>query len=249
LPESLEYIGINAFAFNQFTNFENHSPRFKTATDGQNDDFKCLVFDDEPDIFNVQKNYLKDDNHIVGNLVVGKLNLSNEITKIGNYVFYLSNNIVCTSLSIPNGVTSIGDNAFYYCTGLSGELTISNTCTFIGAGAFASCSNLTGSLTIPNSVVTINSSQDTLGAFCFCSGLNGTLTIGSGVQNIGRQAFQGTNFINFSINTNVLTTIDANAFYECFNITSSLLISSSVTTIGANAFYKIGCPNIYLKSV
>jgi hypothetical protein len=28
-----------------------------------------------------------------------------------------------------------------------------------------------------------------------------------------------------------------------------LLISSSVTTIGANAFYKIGCPNIYLKSV
>ena len=100
---------------------------------------------------------------------------------IGEYAFWVCDGV--TSITILDGVTSIGDDAFYGCSGLT-SITIPDSVTSIGEHAFVNCSSLT-SITIPDSVTSIG--ED---AFYRCSSLT-SITIPDRVTSIGSYAFYG----------------------------------------------------------
>ena len=110
---------------------------------------------------------------------IKELNIPNNVTKIGERVFYGCNSL--TSVSIPNSVSSIGEAAFYGCSGLT-SLKFGNNVTNIGSFAFYECSGLT-SIVIPNSVTVIDDY-----VFGYCSGLT-SINIPNSVTYIGCGAF------------------------------------------------------------
>ena len=163
----------------------------------------------------------------------------------------------CTSLisvTIPEGVTSIAHSAFYACSGLK-SITIPEGVTFIGALAFSGCSGLT-SLTIPASVTSISSN-----AFSGCDGLTSVTTntnanlsyasicfikdgITYQVLNKNTVSVVANNY-NYSgevvipeyvsFGNTFITSIDANAFSYCSDLTA-VTIPNSITSIGNETF-------------
>ena len=171
---------------------------------------------------------------------------------IGMSAFYGCTGLI--SVTIPEGVTSIAHSAFSACTGLK-SVTIPEGVTFIGALAFAGCSGLT-SLTIPESVTSISSN-----AFSGCDGLNSVTTntnanlsyasicfikdgITYQVLNKNTVAVVANNY-NYSgevvipeyvsFGNTFITSIDANAFSYCSDLTA-VTIPNSITSIGNETF-------------
>ena len=101
-------------------------------------------------------------NLYINDVEVKDLVIPNNVTSIGNYVFYKCRSL--NSVTIPNSVTSIGEYAFDGCSYLT-SVTIPNSVTSIEMGAFCGCSRLS-SVIIPNSVTNIEG-----WAFYGCSGL------------------------------------------------------------------------------
>jgi len=201
-----------------------------------------------------------------GEILKGKIVISNDITTIGDFVFHGFDGL--TEAIIPNSVTSIGSHAFNYCTSLT-SVTIGNSVTSIGYCAFNSCSLTT--LTIPDSVTSIDE-----GAFYGCDDLT-TVTIGDGLESIADNSFYFCNSLTqFSVSQNNttyssdngvlynknkttiliypagktesefaipngVTTIGNHAFSECYNL-SSITIPDGVTSIGNGAF--CGCSSL-----
>ncbi|MBR7098162.1 MAG: leucine-rich repeat domain-containing protein [Clostridia bacterium] len=70
---------------------------------------------------------------------IESIELSAELTSIGNYAFYGCDKI--TAVQLPENLTFIGSSAFYSCDQL-GEITIPEKVTYIGANAFGGCTAL-----------------------------------------------------------------------------------------------------------
>ncbi|MBR2909161.1 MAG: leucine-rich repeat domain-containing protein, partial [Clostridia bacterium] len=160
---------------------------------------------------------------------IGKMNIHNNITDIGENAFYCCKGI--GELVLPDSLKTIGNRAFRYCQEITGVLAIPNSVTSIGDWAFYSCSGLTGSLTIPDSITSIGE-----GAFAACVGLTGSLTIPDSVTSIGYSAFSYcVGLTSITIGDGV-TSIGSEAFSSCSGLTS-VYIPSSVTTISASSYY------------
>ena len=165
--------------------------------------------------------------------------IGNSVTTIGNYAFSGCDSL--TSVTIPNSVTTIGNYAFEYCESLT-SVTIPDSVTTIGWGAFDYCTSLT-SVTIGDSVTTIG-----WGAFDYCDSLT-SFNVDSNNKYYSSDSYgvlfnkNKTSLIQYPIgNTRTsytipdsVTTIGADAFWNCGNLTS-VTIGNSVTTIDYGAF-------------
>lgn len=87
---------------------------------------------------------------------ITKVNISNGITRIGNYAFM--DCIYLTSISIPDNVLSIGDAAFFGCTNLS-DVKIGVNVREIEGYSFNNCINL--------KCITISDSIESFGQYSF----------------------------------------------------------------------------------
>jgi len=125
-----------------------------------------------------------------------------------------------TSITIPNSVTRIGNFAFENCSGLT-SITIPNSVTSIGIGASSGCSSLT-SIQVETGNTTYDSRDN-------CNAIieTATNTLIAGCQN--------------TTIPNSVTSIEADAFFGCTNMTS-ITIPNSVTSIGSSAFE--GCSGL-----
>ena len=163
-------------------------------------------------------------------LNINTVNISNGITRIGDYAF---NGLGITSITIPDSVTSIGNDAFGDCGNLT-DITIPDSVTSIGGRVFEDCISLT-SITIPNGVTSIGDYT-----FYGCKSLT-SITIPCSVTSIGYKAFDFCkNLTNITIPDSV-TSISDDAFSNCENLTD-ITIPDSVTSIGSRAFY--GCKSL-----
>ncbi len=164
-----------------------------------------------------------------------------QLESIGYRAFRDCTNL--TSITIPEGVTNIGSNAFRGCTSLT-SITIPEGVTNIVSSAFRGCTSLT-SITIPSSVTSIGG-----GAFRGCTSLT-SITVESGNSkydsrdNCNAIIEKSTNKLiagcKNTVIPNSVTSIGANAFADCFSLTS-ITIPSSVTSIGSSAF--MDCTNL-----
>ena len=160
---------------------------------------------------------------------VDTLNISNDITSIGNEAFYGSYIDVVIGGS---GITHVGDYGFasnYFPT-----ISIADNA-YIGNYAFQNCTRLEYDDFIANASY--------IGDYAFynCDGL--VLDTELNLKNatyIGDRAFYDCDGFTGGLKIGKATTIGPYAFYQV-NFTGSLVIPESVTSLGAYAFY--GCDN------
>ncbi len=164
--------------------------------------------------------YLKKDNEWEE---VTKIEIPNNIAKIGQYQFYGFKNI--TSVTIPNGIENIGRYAFYKCSGLT-NITMPSSITCIEESAFSNCSKLIR-IIIPNP---INSIEKNIFFHCPIEYADISATMVEYVKNsrlkevvvrggfIKDYAFQGcNNLTNIELSDNI-TGIGKFSFSDCNNL-------------------------------
>ena len=193
----------------------------------------------------------------------GSLTIGKSVETIGSYAFGYCQALT-GDVIIPDSVTSIGDYAFNYCFGLNGRLVIGNSVTTIGRYAFNATRNFIGSLTIPDSVVEIGElafdecqftgilsigkslSSVSSRAFGYLSKTIEDIDVNSENQYLSGEKSAlvelatgrliiGCNNTNISVLQDV-TSIDAYAFYSCYNLTGELSFNENLTSIGSRAF-------------
>ncbi len=138
------------------------------------------------------------------------------VTAIGDNTFWNCDEL--TNIIIPQSITSIGNEAFSECDGLT-NVNIPNSVISIGKGAFWSCDNLAD--------LVVSSDNE------YYSSENGVLFDKDGTKLIQYPAGKAEKEY---VIPNSVVTIDDDAFYCCFNLTS-VTVPNSVVSIGANAFY------------
>ena len=174
-------------------------------------------------------------------LNINTVNISNGITRIGDYAF---NGLGITSITIPDSVTSIGVDAFYYLKTYSLERSIyinsfKKWCEIdfenyysnpMSGGSELYLNNfLIKEIKIPNNITNINDYT-----FCGCRSLT-SVTIPDSVTSIGEGAFRDcTNLTSIAIPDSV-TSIGSSAFKDCRSLTS-IKIPDSVTSIESSTF-------------
>ena len=148
LPESLKYIGHDAFLGNNgfYGNLNLPSDLFYLGS-GAFQDCSNLTGDLRipQKITEILNNTFKTTNFN------GSLTLHDGITKIGNLAFMGTK--FRGELILPKNLTIIGEEAFYNCN-LSGELKLPNSILSIGNEAFSYNERLTGILELPNKIST-----------------------------------------------------------------------------------------------
>ncbi len=152
------------------------------------------------------------------------------VTSIGNQTFEFCG---FKDIIIPNSVKTIGESAFLGCSFKS--IVIPDSVTSIGKGIFGYCYSLTSIVVDENNATYYSANNcimrkttNVLVAGCKAS------VIPNGVTSIGEDAFNGLDFINFTIPDGV-TRIGGFAFAGCDF--TSITIPKSITDIAYGAFY------------
>jgi hypothetical protein len=246
LPESLLYIGAQAFISNELTNvmIKGDEGRFNSIWRdiGFPDALRPGLIEYEGLLFDRYLQEIIDYQGASTDVVILNEIGGYAVISIGDYAFqfnsltsvtlpstlisigraaFLGNSL--TSITLPEGVTSIGYRAF---AGNSlKSVTIPEGVTSIGSSAFSS--NQLTSVTIPEGVTSIGDSA-------FRSNDLTSVTIPEGVTSIGDEAFAN-NDLTSVILPGTLTSIGRSAFES--NDLTSITIPEGVTSIGERAFY------------
>lgn len=217
LPDSVTEIGQEAFYDCQNLDGELHIPASLKSV-GNHAFYNCYALQSE-----------------------NGLRFPDSVTSIGTYAFGSCNKLSGT-LTLPDNAefTTIAEGAFNACSSLTGDLDIPDSVTVIGSQAFNNCTALDGVLTLPTGLTSIGSS-----AFAWCRNLTTDeatgLYIPDTVTAIGNRAFVCCNSLKGPLHlpdNAAFTQIEMNTFYECYNLTGTLAIPSSVQKIGFGAFYQ-----------
>ncbi|MBR6768962.1 MAG: leucine-rich repeat domain-containing protein [Clostridia bacterium] len=154
-----------------------------------------------------------------------RLEISPEVTSIGNFAFYGCKNI--TTVEIPNSVKTIGKFAFTSCERLS-VVQFGGGLLSIGESAFNNCTSLT-SLRVPYSLTSLGTQ-----AFYRCESLY-SVYIPSEVQTMGNSVFAYCeNLVRAEVEAR-LETLPSWTFYGC-DLLSEVALADSVRDIDNNAF-------------
>lgn len=145
------------------------------------------------------------------------------IISIGASAFYQCSGL--TAINIPASVTSIGANAFYKCTNLETMTIADNAIVSIGNSAFESCTKLV-SVNFGNSELTIGEKS-----FYGCSNLT-ELTL-SNVKSLGNQAFSYTGLT--VVNLEYIEDVGISAFAGCSQLVT-VKMGRGIKSIGTMAF-------------
>lgn len=176
IPESIRYIGANAFAYNLDIQIVCLPSRLVSIGEKAFSSCRNLSWID----VNNSRSPLKEIRNEHYNI------LPDSLISIGKAAFDH-----CSSLwgkiVIPNGVTEICDGTFAWCSKLE-EVGLPSTLTRIGNDAFQWCTSLYR-FSGPSSLKTIGYS-----AFEFCESLY-TVSIPMSIQNVGSMAFYGCNAV------------------------------------------------------
>ena len=157
---------------------------------------------------------------------IGFLELSNDITHIGDYAFYGFIKINKPP-EFPSELETIGRYAFRECTNLY-QIKFDDNLTEIGDGAFYNCSKL--------AKITNSKSLTTIGNLVFkeCTAL-ANITLYSGLKAIGQRTFEGcTKLVAITI-PDTVTSIGAKAFNNCAALTA-VDFGGAAATISDMAF-------------
>ena len=159
------------------------------------------------------------------------------VTSIGQRAFSGCSELL--SFAIPSGVTSIEDSVFNGCNKLA-NIWIPSSVKQISGSAFSGCSGLAEIQVDANNTwyhavdgVLFDSNVKTL--IIYPCGRNGAYSIPAGVTSIGANAFSSCNNLTSVTIPSSVTNIDRAAFSGCKSLTS-IEIPSSVTNIGEYAF-------------
>ena len=174
---------------------------------------------------------------------IGSYTIPSSITTIDPFAFFYCEAI--TSITIPNNVMAIGDFAFEECTRLT-SITISSSVNSIGISAFDLCFMLK-TIAVDTNNTTYKSidgilfTKDGTRLICCPGGKTGSIVIPNGVTTIGADAFGDCyNITNVTIPNSVIS-IEGPAFMSCSGLTS-ITIPESVTNIGSMSFFS--CRNL-----
>lgn len=138
---------------------------------------------------------------------VEKLDISDEITSIGDYAFYYF--ISLKDADIQEGVTSLGDYAFAFCTSLK-SVELPDTLTSVGDSCFEACTALED-VFVPASVTELGAR-----AFAHCRSLE-TALIMAQISELGELTFKGCSSLKeLCLHESVAElTVADNAFEDC----------------------------------
>ncbi|MGN0793701.1 MAG: leucine-rich repeat protein [Aristaeellaceae bacterium] len=196
---------------------------------------------------------------LAGLTALADVTLPNDLTVIEAEAF-LNDFSLTGTLVIPEGVTAIGDRAFEGCTGLTGQLVIPGSVTRIGSRAFANCTGLTGTVTISASVTELAEDAFVGTSLTVISGTHpdeddSIITMTDLPEGIAfEMTDEGAVITGYTGETEARLTLPATingvpvvaigdgAFQDCFGLTGSIVIPSTVRRIGASAFY--GCSGL-----
>ena len=140
-------------------------------------------------------------------------------------------NCIWKKIILPEGTTSIGNYSLSECNNIT-SFTIPSTVKNIGSYAFQNCNKLTSLITTGGSVG--NS------AFKGCTNLK-QLTFDKNTTSIASNIASGCTALT-NVTINGATSIGANAFKDCKNLTTVSMGDSGVKSIGDYAFF--GCSSL-----
>ena len=140
-------------------------------------------------------------------------------------------NCIWKKIVLPEGTTSIGNYSLSECNNIT-SFTIPSTVKNIGSYAFQNCNKLTSLITTGGSVG--NS------AFKGCTNLK-QLTFDKNTTSIASNIASGCTALT-NVTINGATSIGANAFKDCKNLTTVSMGDSGVKSIGDYAFF--GCSSL-----
>ncbi len=158
------------------------------------------------------------------------LHIGSTVQKIPAYIFSNCTSIQGT-LSLPNSLNSIGQYAFQGCSGITGTLQIKNSVQTVGAMAFYGCTGITS--------ITIGTAVDSIASTAF-GGMTNLTTINYNAINCNyaQNVFYGNNVSQFNIGSSVQTIPD-NLILNNSNLTS-VTFPNTLTRIGSMNFYMCG---------
>lgn len=160
---------------------------------------------------------------LAANSQITSIDFPTSLRYIGEYAFH--DCIRLTSLTIPVNVTSIGKNAFYLCSGLTSLTWNARECCDYG-GMYAYCSP------IPTGYY-----DDTHEVVCNFT----DVTIGDEVEVLPGDFARNTSITSIELPAS-LRVIGDHAFYNCWNLTSSIVLGDDVTEVQDYAFG--GCSRV-----